>query len=99
MRGLYASVMIETTKKIKYKREITAYTQKISDAEKEKKDYTEELDAIRSKHNDFSKEVDDLRAYIKEKRKILRTIPSDPMTIDQAGKKLSELETESQAAR
>jgi len=92
MRGLYASVTLETEKRFKYADEIIRLNQAIDDAKEQKLTLSTKLEEIQATNKKFSKEMEDLRGYIAETRKLIQEInSSDPMTIEEALEKLQQM--------
>ena len=69
MRGLYASVTLETPKKSKFAQDIEALKREIRGLEESCESKQELADNVKSMYKQFAKEIDLLENFIKEKRK------------------------------
>ena len=91
MRGIYASLTLLTTKKLKYE---TTIEQLNTDAQKERdllEKLQKECDEIRDEHKEHEATLKLLHDYIEQKREVIKTLSSNFMTIDEAQKRLRKM--------
>ena len=91
MRGLYATVTVETKKQDKYAVQILELKKKIESSEKNEKELENELRRTLLNTEECRNEVELLRVYIDEKRKLIDEYNSDWMTLEEAYAKLCEM--------
>ena len=92
MRGIYASVSLQASKRKKYKREIESLKQKIDQVEKHQHSLKEHLSEIKEHYKEYTQEMKLLGEFIKEKRVMIDALSGDYMTLDEARKRLKVLE-------
>ena len=88
MRGLYASITLETKKRIKHAKDIEDLKEAIKSSESELHNAEVAEEECREKHSKFASEISDLKKFIEEKRKMIDCLSVDTMTLEQAKARL-----------
>uniref|UniRef100_A0A1X7STE0 AIG1-type G domain-containing protein n=1 Tax=Amphimedon queenslandica TaxID=400682 RepID=A0A1X7STE0_AMPQE len=94
MLGIYASVTAYTHKKLKYQDEIKDLNDKIKEKQNRLNKCTEEWKKFKKSHTDKEEEIKLLEKYINERKAAARRCRLDFMTVEDAVKRLKELEEE-----
>lgn len=92
MRGLYATIALETTKREKHQTEISDLKRQIRECEKLLKSLTEHRDEIRVKNKEHNDELQLLQKFICERRKEIKGLSGDVMSIEEALRRLDSIE-------
>lgn len=95
MRGLYAELKLETTKRIKYAEEIRTIRTEVSHTERLLQEVKEALVEVERSDIRYKTEIDSLLAYIQESNERKEMYTQIYMTIEEACKRLSEVFGES----
>ena len=88
MRGLYASLTLETSKRIKYREEIDSLQEKIGNIRILLDTLTKQLRDNRNLHREFEEEMRLLEEFIEKNRKMIVSFSSDYMSLDEAQERL-----------
>ena len=92
-RGLYATVNLVAEKRIRYKKEIESCKKMLTEkneAHKMVKDSIKQRQNLKDKHQ---QNIYQLNQYIEERNKRKEEVSSDPISIEEADKRLTELRT------
>lgn len=92
MRGIYASLTLQASKRNKYAKEITSLRQQIGELEKHRQSLKEHLNEIRERYKEYTDDIKLLEQFIEEKRVLITALMSDYMTLEEALGRLDKLE-------
>ena len=92
MRGVYASLSIETFKSHKYEREIAVLRQQIDRAEKHKRALSQHLNEIRERFREYTEDIKLLEKFIAERGIMIKQLDTNYLSLDEARKRLKVLE-------
>ena len=88
MRGLYASLSLESTKRDKYATEIAILQEGVSDKQKRLEDIEKALSEIRKEHDEFLDEISDLNQHLNECLKQIRALSTNYLSLKEAKDRL-----------
>ena len=88
MRGLYASLTLETTKRDKYAIEIAILQERVSDKEKRLEEIDNALSEIRKEQDEFLDEISDLNQHLNACLKQIRALSTNYMSLKEAKDRL-----------
>ena len=91
MRGLYASVELQTQKREKYAKDIKDLKEEIAEAKNELERVEKIRDEMQDKYKEHSDKIEILQKYIEQKREQITSLSSDVMTLEEALQRLDEL--------
>jgi predicted GTPase len=91
MRGIYASVELQTTKQIKFANEIHQLRESLTEAESNLKQAKTDRDNVQNKHKEYADKIELLQQYIEQKRERIKNLSSDFMSIEEAIGKHNEI--------
>lgn len=92
MRGIYASLSLEATKRKKYESEISSLKQQTKQAEDHKGSLLHHLTEIKDRFKDYIDDIDLLEKFISERRQKIGWLASDYLTLEEAQERLKELQ-------
>lgn len=87
-RGLYATVELETEKRLKYAHEIKTTKERIHEVEQHQRSLVEHLKEIQERYYDYIKDIELLKIFIQEKRELIKGLSSDYMSLEEAHQRL-----------
>ena len=88
MRGLYASITLETKKRNIHAEDIEKLKKAIESSKSEIQEVEHAVEDHRKKNSEFESEMSDLKRYIEDHREPIQSISHDTMTLEQARKLL-----------
>ena len=88
MRGLFASLSLESTKRDKYATEIAILQERVSDKQKRLEDIEKALSEIRKEHDEFLDEISDLNQHLNECLKQIRALSTNYLSLKEAKDRL-----------
>lgn len=91
MRGLYATLTLETTSRVRYAEEIEVLNRKIRNYAAELETLKAERSLIRGHHGEHTAELESLQRFIAKKRTEITALSSDVMAIPEAQERLKRL--------
>ena len=92
MRGLHASVTLETKKRTKYANEIAKMKEELEELEEKLKALQEEAKEYNQRHIDFQNEIALLNAYIEERKSAIEKLHINSMSVAETMKRVVELQ-------
>lgn len=92
MRGIYTTVTLQTTKRDKFADDVATLSAEITEKQRRRDAIESSLSVLRNDHTDFTVEIAELSRYIAERREQLRKICKEYMTLEEAHKRLGNLE-------
>ena len=95
MRGIYASLSLQTSKRRKYEKEIDSLRRDISTVERDRECLKQQLDHIQNHYKEHIEDIKRLEDFIEETRVKIDGLVSDFMTLDEAHERLQILEIQS----
>ena len=90
-RGIYASLKLETLKKLKYTQQISELRIKIDARKIVKERLLRERDAIGEEHKEHNEQLEVLGKYIDDKRVEIKDLSQRFMTLDEARERLKKM--------
>ena len=91
MRGLYASLTLETAKRERYHNEIARLVANKHEAEKELKSLNERVKEMKDQYTNYKQEIELLCVFIAERRKKITQLSKNYMSLDEAKRRLDQL--------
>jgi len=91
MRGLYASISLETLKRLKYEKEIISLKAVIEEKEKAHQQAMEHAAEHRKFFEQFKEEIDLLHKFISDKREKIKEHATTTLSLEQAHQRLEKL--------
>ena len=92
MRGLYASITLETKKCMKYQGEIMQLKEDLKVTKMFCSEQEKELLGYRDDYKEYIAEIKSFENFIEQKRKLIIKLSNDKMSIDEAYERLQELQ-------
>ena len=92
MRGVYASISLETYKRRKYEHEVVSLRQRIDQAEKHLQSLSQHLNEIKERYREYADDITLLEKFIDERTTTIKHLDTDYLTLDEACKRLGDLE-------
>ena len=92
MRGVYASISLETYKRRKYEHEVVSLRQRIDQAEKHLQSLNQHLNEIKERYREYADDITLLEKFIDERTTTIKHLDTDYLTLDEACKRLGDLE-------
>ena len=92
-RGLYANVMLETEKCMKYATEIHQFKEELESAKLKHKSELEDLHVYREKQDKYKKDIATFEGFIQEKRAKIKDLKGAWLTVPEARRRLDILTT------
>lgn len=92
MRGIFARLSLETMKRTKFETEISSLQKKIMEEERKKTPLLRNLDMIKANYKEHAETISLLEAFISEKRKLITELANDYLSLEEAQRRLRELE-------
>ena len=83
-RGLYASITMETKKRVKYAEDIAELKEAIESLKSEQSNAEDAEEECKKKYGQFENETSSLIKYIEENRKEIENLSRDKMTLEEA---------------
>lgn len=91
MRGLYATIALETTKREKYETEINELRQRVREREMVLQSMIKHRNEIREHYKEHTEQLQLLEEFIRERRKEIKALSGDVMSIKEALRRLESL--------
>lgn len=92
MRGLYATLTLETMKKEKYAEEISEERKKLAKSEHDYQQLHEELMTIQKNHKQYIEDLRLLESFIEDRSESIACLSSEYMSVTEAKDRLQELQ-------
>lgn len=96
MRGIYASITLQTSKRTKYAEEISSLEKQIRELENSKRILKDHLMEIVDHFKEYTDDITLLEKFIEEKRALTNVLVSDYMPLAEARSRLKQLEERNQ---
>ena len=94
MRGLYASLILETTKRDKYAADVAKLRKRVSDKQKRIDGIEKVLDEIRTEHSEYLDEISDLDRHLDACLERMKALSTNYLSLEQAKDRLLNIQPE-----